>query len=430
MSAAVQFDHVTKRFTLQHERARTFKEAFVGLVRRDPTRREELVALDDVSFEVAPGMTLGLVGPNGTGKSTALKLIARILQPSAGRVVVRGRVAALLELGTGFHPDLSGRENIYLNGSMMGLGRREMGGRLDRIIAFSELERFIDMPVKHYSSGMFMRLAFATAIHLEPEILLVDEVLAVGDQAFQNKCRDRIAALRQAGVTILLVSHDIQAVRELCTEALWLDDGRVRAAGPTDPVVEAYYASIVAHEEARFAAEHAGAAPPAAEPERWGSREVEITAVEVLGPDGAVHPVLTTGEPATIRVHYLAHRRIERPVFGLAVHRADGLHVNGPNTRDALLDIPFVEGAGRLDYLIAALPLLSGTYQVSASCYDSTCTHPYDHHHRRFEFRVRAGSVRERLGAVWFAATWEHLPEAAAPPEDVPATTVEPTLAH
>ena len=412
MTAAIRFERVSKRFRLEQGRPRAFKEVFVGLFQRQRRRCETLVALDDVSFELAHGGSLGLVGPNGTGKSTVLKLIARILEPTAGRVWVDGRVAPLLELGAGFHPDLTGRENIYLNGSMMGFSRGEMAARLGRIAEFSELGRFIDAPVKHYSSGMYMRLGFATAIHLDADVLLVDEVLAVGDQAFQAKCRDRIADLRKAGVGIVLVSHDNNAIRDLCAHTLWLEDGAVRAYGETDPVIEAYYASMVAREEARFAAEHGAThdAPPETEiRDRWGSHEVEITAVETIGDDGTPHHILTTGEPATFRIHYLAHQRVHRPVFGLAIHRPDGLHVNGPNTRDAGLAIDHIEGAGHVDYRVDRLALLPGTYELSVSAYDQTCHHAFDYHHRRFPFRVRLGGVKEQHGLVYMSSRWTHM---------------------
>jgi len=413
MSGAIRFDAVTKTFVVAHDRPRSFQEAFVRAFRRTPAAdRDVLVALDAVSFDVAPGTAVGLVGPNGTGKSTALKLVARILEPTAGRVVVDGRVAALLELGAGFHPDLTGRENVYLSGSLLGLGRREMGRRFDRIVAFSELERFIDVPVKHYSSGMYMRLGFATSIHLDAEILLIDEILAVGDQAFQHKCRERIAALRKAGLTILLVSHDTDAVRELCDRAIWLEDGLIRADGEPDAVLQGYYRHMIAREEARLAAE-AGADADAVEAaaaatDRFGSGDVEITSVEVLGPDGTPHAIVLTGQAVTIRLHYHAHRPVVDPVFGIAIHRDDGTHVAGPNTRDAGLAIAAVDGPGVVDVALPHLPLLEGSYTLSAACYDDTLTHAYDHHDRRFPLRVRAGDIRERFGLLALGATWSH----------------------
>lgn len=447
MPEIVAFQHVTKRFALSHERPASFREAFVGLWRRPaaPTPEatgaamlakaaaasmnslapdvvlpasgapdgadDSLLALDDVSFALERGGSLGFVGPNGTGKSTALKLMARILEPTAGQVWVGGRVAALLELGAGFHPDLTGRENILLNGSMMGYSAREMQPRLGRIIDFSELGRFVEMPVKHYSSGMYMRLGFATAIHLDAELLLIDEVLAVGDQAFQHKCLDRIAALRKAGVSIVLVSHDNEAIKSLCDQALWLERGQLRAFGATDTVIEAYYASMIAREEARLAGERAAAGESLDEviqtqPDRWGSGEVEITAVETLGPDGRQHEILPADEPATVRIHYLARERIVGPVFGLGIHRQDGVHITGPNTRDAGLKIAAIEGRGHIDFRMPRLPLLPGHYELSASIYDSGCTHPFDYHHRRYPLRVHAGSLHEPLGLVHIDATW------------------------
>lgn len=418
MSDAIRFENVTKRFVLQDDRPRSFKEAFVDAFRsKRGVQKRTLTALDAVSFALEHGESLGLVGPNGTGKSTSLKLVAGILEPTSGRVFVEGRVAALLELGAGFHPDLTGRENVYLNGSLLGLSRREMRGRLERIVDFSELGQFIDMPVKHYSSGMYMRLGFATAIHVDAEILLIDEVLAVGDQAFQNKCRERIARLRREGVTILLVSHSPQAVRELCRRALWLENGRILGEGGADEVLEAYYASVVARESERFTAEGAGPAVertqvPATEgrSSRFGTGEVEIERVETLDADGAPTPVLLTGEPVTIRIHYIAHQRVPKPVFGLAIHRDDGVHVIGPNTLDGRLDIQAVEGAGTIDYRIARMPLMEGAYEMSVACYDETVSHPYDHHHRSFPLRVRAGTVRERFGLLALDAQWSHRP--------------------
>jgi lipopolysaccharide transport system ATP-binding protein len=399
----VAFDHVSKVFTLEIERPRSFKEAFVRRRRRGE-EAETLTALDDVSFSVERGTSFGLVGPNGTGKSTALKLVAGILEPTAGEVHVSGRVAALLELGAGFHPELSGRDNVYLDGSLMGLDRADMSVRLGRIADFAELGRFMDVPVKHYSSGMFMRLGFATAVHLEPDILLVDEVLAVGDQSFQAKCRDRIARLQRGGVSIVLVSHDLEATRELCERAVWLESGIARAIGPTHEVVESYYLSVVAHEEERL--DHEAADPTLSA--RWGSGEVRITACDVLDASGRAESIVVTGSPAAIRLRYEAARRVERPVFGLAIHRQDGVHVTGPNTRDAGLEIEWVEGAGEVRFEIPEWPLLEGTYLLSASVYDSALAEPFDYHHRRFPIHVRAGHAGQRYGLLHLAGTWMH----------------------
>ena len=244
MSAAVSFDDVSKRFVLRHERAYTVLESVIGLVK--PTRRstEEFWALRDVSFEIVAGETFGIIGPNGAGKSTVLKLMARILEPTSGEVTVRGRISPLLELGEGFHPELTGRENVYLNAALFGVSQAEAQDRYDQIVEFSELRDFIDAPLKHYSSGMYMRLGFAVAANIIPDVLLVDEFLAVGDEAFQNKCLSKIEEFRREGRTIVFVSHSLSTVEDLCSRALWLDHGRVEAIGPTADVVERYLESV------------------------------------------------------------------------------------------------------------------------------------------------------------------------------------------
>ncbi|MFQ5857250.1 MAG: ABC transporter ATP-binding protein [Anaerolineae bacterium] len=400
---AIHFENVSKKFVIHHERPRSFQEVAVGLF-RDDGRREELWAVRDVSFTVERGEALGLVGPNGSGKSTILKLISRILEPTEGNIGVNGRLSALLELGAGFHPDLTGRENIYLNGSLLGLSRREMNTCFDEIVRFSELERFIDIPVKHYSSGMAMRLGFAVAIHVEPDVLLIDEVLAVGDESFQMKCLEKISELRSQNVTIIFVSHSLDAVRELCDRALWLQNGEMCRLGPTEQVIDLYRGSVAAKEEERLAVQHGEGTG-----ERWGSGEVEIIGVRFRDAAGAERHVFRTGEPMMACIRYRAHERIDNPVFGVAIHRSDGLHVNGPNTKVAGYPIDYVEGEGEIHYVIEALHLLEGIYQFSATCYDNACVHPYDHHHRMYTFRVQRGQVKEELGAFYIPSRWEHL---------------------
>src|SRR5439155_3256927 len=246
--SAVRFDSVSKRFTIHHERARSFQDLLVHGLRRGDSS-EEFWALREISFAAEPGAAIGIVGTNGSGKSTLLKLATRILRPTSGKVTVSGRVSALLELGAGFHPELSGRDNVFLNASILGMQRREVAARFDAIVRFAELERLIDVPVKHYSSGQHARLGFAVAVHVDPDVLLIDEVLSVGDETFQERCLEAIYRFRRAGKTILFVSHDLASVRSLCTEAIWLDQGRVRAHGEPGTVVADY-----------FAAAHAGGA--------------------------------------------------------------------------------------------------------------------------------------------------------------------------
>jgi len=403
--SVIRLERVSKRFTLHHERAFSFQELAINLLRgRRRNPGEEFWALRDIDLEVQKGEMVGIIGVNGSGKSTLLKLIARIIEATSGRITVSGRVAALLELGAGFHPDLTGQENIYLNGSILGLTRREIEDRFQEIVSFAELERFIDIPVKHYSSGMYVRLGFAIAVHVEPEILLIDETLAVGDRAFQKKCLEKIYGLKQRGITILFVSHDLEAVRQLCNRAIWLDEGVIRAEGGTERVIEHYLDYDITLEETRSRQEDR----ERLRKNRWGSGEVEVLGVDFLDAQGNGRRVFETGEKMIARISYCAHRRVERPVFGVAIHRHDGLHINGPNTKLSGYDIDYVEGKGEIDYIIERLPLLEGRYEFTVAIYDDSCLHPYDHQERAYEFIVREGDVRERYGALYIPCQWEH----------------------
>jgi len=399
MQLAIRFEDVSKRFALRQQRSRSFQET---LIRLAPWRRaqkhtlEDFWALRHVSFEIAPGETVGLIGPNGVGKSTVLKLVSRILEPTSGCIEVNGRVGALLELGAGFHPDLTGRENVYLNASMMGLNRQEVDRRFDEIVAFSELEPFIDVPVKHYSSGMYVRLGFAVAVHTDPEILLVDEVLAVGDATFQRKCYERIDQLRGAGLTLVFVSHSADAVRSLCSRALWLDSGTLVADGSAESVVQQYAMHSWSAEEGQL---------EAVSSVRWGTGQVRITQVRILDAQGEEKQLFESGERLTVAIHYQALQRTERPVFGLAIHHSDGTHITGPNTRSAEVEIPSIEGSGVVTYTIPALPLLEGRYAISLSAHDWDETVMYDYHDRMYPFAVAPDSHEKygllRLGGLW-----------------------------
>jgi ABC-type polysaccharide/polyol phosphate transport system ATPase subunit len=234
---AITFENVSKEFKLTKLRVRSLQEFFVHIFRPEARGRQQFWALKDVDFSIRRGETVALLGPNGSGKSTILKLVSRIIDPTEGIITISGRLSALLELGAGFHPDLTGRENIYLNGSILGLNRQAMNKKLDDIIAFADIGDFIDVPIRGYSSGMQVRLGFSVAVHVEPEIILVDEVLAVGDYSFQLKCLDRIRQLQRAGVTILFVSHNFDDVKKLCTQAIWMDEGQVKAQGEVNEIL-------------------------------------------------------------------------------------------------------------------------------------------------------------------------------------------------
>lgn len=411
MKPAIRFDRVSKKFILHQERARSFQEALMNLLHlRENGRHEEFWALRDVSFEVAPGETVGIVGPNGAGKSTMLKLISRIVEPTGGQIEVNGRVGALLELGAGFHPDLTGRENVYLNGSILGLSRAEIDRKLDEIIAFAELERFVDVPVKHYSSGMHVRLGFSVAVHTEPEILLVDEVLAVGDQNFQVKCNQKITDLRREGMTISFVSHNLGAVRRMCDRAVWLDKGQVRSIGPPDDIIADYMDQVwhIREAQTQKAEEDQAEQRKTSAERRWGSGEAVIEQVVFIGADQNEQRVFRTGDRFVARIHYQAFEQVEQPTFGVAIYRDDGVHVNGPNSFIDGCVLDSIHGTGYMDYIIEALPLTPGRYEFTAAIYDHTSTHPYDHRHRAFTFEVQAGAMGSREGVVHIPSQWEH----------------------
>lgn len=381
---AVGVEGVSKRFRIYHERNQSLKSSFM---RGGRGTYEEFWALDDVSFDVPEGQTFGLIGANGSGKSTLLKCMARILQPERGRISTRGRVSALLELGTGFHPELSGRDNIFLNGAILGLSRREVERRLDDIIAFSDIEgRFIDMPVKNYSSGMYVRLGFSVAVHIDPDVLLVDEVLAVGDEQFQRKCAERFGELRAGGRTVVIVSHSLAAVRTMCDSVALLEHGQLRAYGRAAEVVEDYVGGIQVDPEGTD------------EGLRWGTHEVRVTAMELLSADGRSVETAHLGEEVTFRFHYEADVPVEEPVFTLAVHHLDGTLVANPNTVE--LDQPpeKIEGRGYLDFTIPRLLLIPGTYDLSAGVLDREMAKVYDRRHRAFRFHVGIGTPAELSG--------------------------------
>lgn len=412
MLPIIEFDHVSKQFRLRRNRPRSLQELFLKALRlrgREPV--ETIWSLQDVTFNVARGEMVGLIGANGAGKSTALKLVSRIISPTDGRLTVNGKVTGLLELGAGFHPDLTGRENVFLNGAMMGMSRKVIGRRLDAIVGFAELEQFIDVAVKHYSSGMYMRLGFATAVHSNAEVLLVDEVLAVGDQAFQSKCYQRITDMRRDGATILFVSHDAATVRRMCDRVVWLDKGRLKSEGEPDDVIADYMEQVWQERSEQLAGEE-DADQPGREGEpaeqRWGSGEAVIKDVQFLGLDEEDLQVFCTGDPFVARIHYQAHQRVERPTFGVAIYRDDGAHVNGPNSVADGQEIPVIDGPGYMDYVIEALPLLPGRYEFTAAIYDHSSTHPYDHRHRAFTFEVQPGPMGPREGLVHIDSAWEH----------------------
>ncbi len=366
MANAISAEGVSKRYRLGELGARSLRADLRHLARRSSPRgdddRDYVWALRDVSFDVAPGEVLGLIGRNGAGKSTVLRLLTRITAPTAGTIRVRGRLASMLEVGTGFHPDLTGRENVFLNGAILGMSRREIHARFDEIIAFAEIEKFVDTPVKRYSSGMYVRLAFAVAAHLEADIVAVDEVLAVGDAAFQQKCLGTMSHMASGGRTVIFVSHNLAAVRRLCHRALLFDHGVLALAGPSATVCDAYESSLVADLQQ-------GPLPPGFifRESDGETSDFSITGIQVLDAGGAPQPVLRTWDRARIRIHYRAKERLRSGSIVFQLQSPEGVVVALCSTRpDSAFDLVIEPGEHVIDCVFSQWPFAAGTYSLGA----------------------------------------------------------------
>ena len=418
---AITLTHASKvyrRYSRRHQFA-TLKSALLsGSLTRDLRPDETFAAVRDVTVTVPRGRTLGVIGRNGSGKSTLLKLVAGITKPTTGTVHVNGRVSALIELGAGFHPEISGRENVFINGIMLGLTKREIARRFDEIVDFAEMTDFIDAPVKTYSSGMYMRLGFAVAIHVDPDVLLVDEVLAVGDEGFTHKCLDKFAEFKRRGKTILLVTHALGLVERFCDEALWMDQGSMQAIGDPKRVVGAYITAVEISEEQHLAAGDAKAQESAAvvspdEPAaavlpdhpvetaegpadmfrategRWGSREIEIVDVQFAGPDSEPGHVFHSGEPLTIRIALRSPVENGDFVIGIGIFNAEGVCCYGTNTNIEDLKAVRILGDAEAFFTIDSLDLVEGTYKLDVAVHKLD-GYPYDYHRLLYTFRVKS----------------------------------------
>jgi ABC-2 type transport system ATP-binding protein len=366
-SVAIEVDHLVKAFRLYTERNQTLKTA---LLRRKRGVFEEFLAVNDVSFQVKKGSTFGIIGSNGSGKSTTLKVLAQILEPDGGRAVVHGRVSALLELGAGFHPELSGKENIFLNGAILGISRKNIVRNYDEILEFSGLERFIDNPVKTYSSGMYARLGFSVAVNVDPDVLLIDEVLAVGDESFQRRCSEKISALRDGGRTVVIVSHGLAGVQSLCDEAVWIEKGVLQAQGAPSEVIEAYVAAL--HPEPVI--------------DDSGAVHLGDGTARVVSARCRHHTELApaTGEPAVVELVLNTKQALPGAVALIRFKRTDGALLASASTRGHA-GIP--QGDSSFLYEIPRLALLTGTYELSAEIVDAATGHVHDRveHAGRFD---------------------------------------------
>jgi ABC-2 type transport system ATP-binding protein/lipopolysaccharide transport system ATP-binding protein len=389
----IEVNSVSKSFRKYTNREiATIKDLFLrGIFRKDTFETETFWALRDVSFNIEKGKMIGIIGSNGSGKSTMLKLLAGIMGPTTGSIRVKGRVSALIELGAGFHTELSGRENIFINGIILGLSRREIKERFDNIVKFAGLEDFIDSPVKTYSSGMYMRLGFAIAINVDPDILLIDEILAVGDEEFQHKCLNKINEFKRKGKTLVFVSHDLGSIVRLCDEVVWIEDGVLKARGLARMVIDSYTEYVASFEEERAFENHQSALEEAKResPNRWGTREIEITSVRLTDGDKKEKYLFEYGEPIEIILSYKTKRKIEDPVFGIGIFRDDGVCVFGTNTAIDGLSISAVEGEGNVIFSIDRSNLVEGSYLLDVAIHKRD-GQSYDYQSRLYSFVMRS----------------------------------------
>ncbi len=408
---AIEVDKVSRiyqKYSARH-RFQTFKSALVKGDLFKALKPDELVAaLDDVTLFVEKGQTFGVIGENGSGKSTLLKLVAGIAKPTQGRVRTEGKVSALIELGAGFHPEISGRENIFINGIMLGLTKKEISAKFDEIVRFAELEDFIDAPVKTYSSGMYMRLGFAIAINVNPEILLIDEVLAVGDASFVPKCLDRIDDFRRREKTILFVSHDLTTVEKICDRVAWFKDGRIRDIGEPKRVIDAYLQDVAEKQEADFERRSQEKAPPPSEDEerrenRWGKREVEITRVSLKNLAGQEKHVFSPDEGMVIEIEIHSPSRVDDFVFGIGIFNSQGISCYGTNTQLENFEPVAVEGRGQAVCRIPELNLINGTYYLDVAVHRMD-GYPYDYHRNLYSFLV--SSTSREVGIARLSHAW------------------------
>jgi ABC-type polysaccharide/polyol phosphate transport system ATPase subunit len=370
-------------------------------------RYREFYAVRNVYLDIPRGTTVGIIGENGAGKSTLLKLLTGITRPTSGEVRVQGRIASLLELGAGFHPEFSGKENIHLNCSVLGMSDEEIAERYPKIVEFSELGEFIDRPVKTYSSGMYVRLGFSVASSVDPDILMIDEALSVGDEHFKGKCINRLNEFREQGKTTIFVSHDMGAVKTMCRHVVLMDKGEILEQGTAEQVADEYLKRAHARGSERLSAINLGAS---AYP-RWGSGEIETLDVEMLGADGRARVVFETGDPFTVRVRYRVHKTARKPVFGLGLYRSDGTYVNGSNHhwRDHPIEIAAVEAGeeGEARMAFDALPLLAGQYYLTTFVYDHDKVAPTAIDHREHALTFEVVDVRRHQhGMLSLPARW------------------------
>jgi len=413
--AAIEVENVTRiyqKYSSRH-RFKTFKSSLLKGDLFKAMKPDELVtALDNVSFSVKEGTTVGVIGENGSGKSTLLKVITGIAKPTAGTVTVRGKVSALIELGAGFHPEITGRENVFINGIMLGLSKKEIHEKFEEIVSFAELEEFIDAPVKTYSSGMYMRLGFSIAINVNPDILLVDEVLAVGDAAFVPKCLDRISDFRRRKKTILFVSHDLATVKKTCDRVIWLKDGAVQTIGEPKRVVDAYLQDVAEKQEEDFEKRHQEVEEEAHDDEerregRWGKREIEIKRTVIKNLKGQEKHVFSPDDGMIVEMETETRTEEKDFVFGIGIFNSQGICCYGTNTLLEEIEPVSFKGRGKVVCRIERLNLVNGTYYLDVAVHKRD-GYPFDYHRNLYSFLV--SSLDRDVGIFRPDHNWEFSP--------------------
>jgi ABC-type polysaccharide/polyol phosphate transport system ATPase subunit len=398
---AIRVQSVGIRFFLK-QASTSRKEKIISPLRK---KKRDFWALKDINFEAQKGEILGIIGANATGKSTLLKIISGIYPATEGSVSVSGTIAPLIELGAAFNPELTGRENIFLSGSIYKIPRKTIQKELDRIIDFAGLRKFIHIPVKNYSSGMFVRLAFSIVIFFRPDIVLIDEVFSVGDESFQQKSFEKILSFRKQGATILLVTHDSKLITQICDRALVLNKGRISFSGEAQEAVDHYHHLLKSGEGFDSDPQLAAPDPEQAGFKRWGNKQVEITAVRFVGDMGENKSIFHPGDYFEAQISYASHLGQESPVFGVAINTIYKLLIYGPNTLLESVPDKFPE-KGVVKFIIPSLPLFKGDYLFSASVYDQTLATAFDHHDMMYHFRVESSKAQD-FGCVKIQSQWK-----------------------
>ncbi len=406
---------LSKNFKIYHE-----KPALVNIWKKK--RFHDLWALRNINFEVSEGETVSIIGRNGSGKSTLLKILCRVMTPTSGSVKSNGQIASLLELGSGFHPELTGRENVFLNASIMNLSKKEINKKFNDIVAFAQLEDFIDTSLYTYSSGMYMRLGFAIAVFSNFDILIIDEILSVGDIGFQEKCFDKIREFKNSGKTIVFVTHDMGVAEKISDRILWLDKGKLIKGKEKQYILDSYRKMFFKEEEQEILVEENKKIydlntdknkdkkiPRYYENlKRWGSYDVEITNVSFYNQFNKKTRIFNTNDEFRVKIEYIAHKKIKNPVFGIAIFSDDGIHITGPNTQFSNYKIKYIEGNGYIEYKVSKLLLLQGVYLLSMVIYGSKSKSQYDYHNKMYKFKVSKGKCKEIYGKVKIPCKWVH----------------------